>query len=119
MRSKAYQQQLLWEAWTRQPIFADRGVYNIAPRHVVIRDFVKNGIIPFVKRKGYIFNSDEKNITHTFLRYLFVLYQGQKVKFKNPHKKILIDHVQEFYHRFDSLEVEEFWEQWNHIQDFQ
>ena len=113
------EQQRRWDAWVRKPIFADAGVYNIRPRHVVIRNFVANGLIPFVKAKGYVFAKDITGITNSLLRYLFALSEGKKVIFKNPYKEYIRDHRIEFDHRFDSLEIEEFWERWNDIEDFQ
>jgi hypothetical protein len=118
-RRELHEKQNLWETWVRTPIFADDGVYNIASRYSVILDFVKRGLVPFVKRKGYIFFDSPEKVTLSLLRYMFALYTGQKVIFKNPHKNIFPDHVYEFEHRFDSLEVEEFWAAWNTIEDFQ
>ena len=113
------QKEALWSSWVSKPIFGDGGVVNIAPRHVIIHQFVEKGIFPFVKRKGYIFSNNAPRVTKSLLHYMFALYLGEKVRFVNSHKGILKDHVDEFEHRFDSLEIEEFWEQWNSIQDFQ
>lgn len=113
------QKQSLWETWTKKMIFADRGVYNIAPRHQVMRHFVGKGLMPFVRSKGYIFNKDAKELTKTFLRYLFALYIGEKVIFNYAYKcDEFNEHFQEFDHRFDTQELEPFWERWGSIEDF-
>lgn len=117
--SKKYQKQNRWEEWVHKPIFASQSVSAVAPRHIVIRDFVERGLFPFVKAKGYVFAQDVKGVTLSLLRYLFALYEGDKVIFKNPHKDWMQDHFDEFEHRFDSLELEEFWERWGSIEDFQ
>ncbi len=114
-----FQKQQLWEQWVRKPIFADSGVYNIASRYSVIRDFVEKGLIPFARKKGYIFFDKPEKVTLSLLRYLFAVYTGETVAFRDPHKDIYKDHIYEFEHRFDSLEIEEFWEKWKEIQDFQ
>jgi hypothetical protein len=113
------EKQRLWETWTRKVIYADRGVYNIAPRHLVIRNFVQKGLIPFVRSKGYIFSGDATRITNSLLRYLFALYIGDTVQFKNPHKNVYKDYFDEFEHKFDTLEMEPFWDKWDCIEDFQ
>lgn len=118
-RSKKYTKQVRWEEWVRKPIFANEGIYVIAPRHQVIRDFVQRGLFPFVKAKGYVFAKDVTGVTNSLLRYLFALYEGEKVVFKNPHKDWMKDHFDEFEHRFDTLELEVFWERWGSIEDFQ
>lgn len=119
MNSKPYEKQKIWEQWVRKPIFATGGVYNINSRYNVIRDFVEEGIFPFVKRKGYIFFDSPEKVTISLLRYLFAIYNGEKVLFKDPHEGIYKDHIYEFEHRFDSMEMEEFWEKWKDIEDFQ
>ena len=117
-RSK-FEKQKCWDTWVRKPIFADSGVYNIAPRHVIIRNFVAHGLFPFVKAKGYVFGKDIQGVTNSLLRYLFALSEGKKVLFKNPHKDFIQDHRIEFDHLFDSIEMEQFWEKWQDIEDFQ
>jgi hypothetical protein len=119
MNKDRYQKQILWEKWVRTPIFADSGVYTIDSRYSVIKDFVEKGLIPFTKKKGYIFFDRPESVTLSLLRYLFALHIGQKVVFNEPHKNIPKDHRFEFEHRFDSMELEEFWEQWKEIEDFQ
>ena len=118
-RKAKEEKQKRWESWVRKPIFADSGVYNIAPRHIVLRNFVARGLFPFVKAKGYLLAKDINGVTNSLLRYLFALSEGEKVIFRNPYKDIIKDHWIEFEHRFDSLEMEEFWERWNDIEDFQ
>lgn len=113
------EKQRLWETWTRKMIYADRGVYNIAPRYLVIRNFVQKGLIPFARRKGYVFQDDATRISNSLLRYLFALYVGDTVKFKNPHHKEYEEHFDEFEHRFDFTEMEPFWEEWGCIEDFE
>lgn len=113
------QKEALWNSWVSKPIFADSGVYNIAPRHLIIRNFVEKGLFPLARRKGYLFSNDVQRTTNSLLRYMFALWLGQTVIFKNPHKGILKDHELEFEHRFDGMELEEFWEKWKHIEDFQ
>ena len=111
--------QKRWEIWVRKPIFADGGVYNFAPRHSVIRNFVTNGLFPFVKAKGYVFARDANGVTNSLLRYLFALSEGNKVIFKNPYKEYIKDHRIEFEHRLDSIEIQQFWQVWSDIEDFQ
>lgn len=118
-RREHREKQELWEKWVRTPIFADAGVYNIGSRYAVIRNFVEKGLFPFVKRKGYLFFESPQKVTLSLLRYMFALYTGQQVIFKNPHKGIFHDHVLEFEHQFDFTEMEEFWSVWNSIEDFQ
>ena len=113
------EKQRRWETWTQQLIYADLGVYNIAPRYLVIRNFVQKGLYPFVRSKGYTLQGDTTRISNSFLRYLFALYIGDTVKFKNPHKNVDKEHFDEFEHRFDSMEMEPFWEKWGCIEDFQ
>lgn len=118
-RMTAAQKQQLWESWGRKMIFADRGVYNIAPRQQVIYHFITRGLIPFVRGKGYVFNKDAKALTISFLRYLFALYIGDKVIFQNHYSdKEYEEHFQEFEDRFDMLELEPFWNRWGTIEDF-
>ncbi len=112
------QKQELWEKWTRETIFADDGVYNYGPRHLVIRDFVQRGLMPFVRNKGYSFSNNSEKVTKSLLRYLFALYLDEKVIFKNPHKEDYDDHFDEFEHVFDFVEMEPFWDRWGSIQDF-
>lgn len=111
--------QTLWNQWIRTPIFADSGVYTISSRYSVIRNFVTQALVPFVRGKGYLFTANPEQVTLSLLRYMFALYTGKKVKFKNPHTTVIDDHVLEFEHRFDSLELEEFWSRWSSIEDFQ
>ena len=118
-KSKKQTQQLRWETWVRQPIFATAGVYQISPRYSILFDFVQKGLVPFVKAKGYVFAKDTEGITLSLLRYLFALSQGERVKFNNPHKGCAQEHILEFEHRFDTLELDDFWERWGSIQDFQ
>lgn len=112
------EKQRLWERWTREIIFMDGGVTNYAPRHCVMREFIYRGVVPFLKAKGYT-TKDPKQITLSFLRYLFTLYLGQKVRFLNPYKKESNDHLVEFEDRFDTMEMEPFWKRWGSIQDFE
>ena len=114
-----FQNQNLWEQWVRKPIFADSGVYAIGSRYSVLRNFVEEGLFPFVEKKGYLFYESPKKVTLNLLRYMFALYRGQKVILKDPHKDIFKDHIYEFEHRFDTFEMEKFWERWKDIEDFQ
>lgn len=111
-------EQRLWLSWIRNPIFADAGVQNIAPRIDVIHEFIVRGLFPWVKSKGYEFAYPSKEITLSLLRYMFSLSLGKKVVFKNPHKSVHQDHRFEFEHRFDTLELEAFWKRWSCIEDF-
>ena len=113
------QKQSIWEKWTRQTIYADRGVYNIAPRHLVMKDFVLRGLIPFVRAKGYVFREKPALVYNSFLRLLFAYSLREKVIFKNNNKGYNREHFDEFEHRFDTMEMEPFWEQWGFIQDFE
>lgn len=117
--SSKYQKQQRWEEFIRKPIFANNGVYAVARRFNVILDFVEEGLFPFVKSRGYVFAQNAKGVTLSLLRYMFALYEGNKVNFKNPHVKWMKDHFDEFEHRFDSLELETLWDRWGFIEDFQ
>lgn len=117
--TKKHEKQKRWETWFRTQIYADHGTHSYGPRHLVIRDFVRRGLFPFVRAKGYVFSGDIEKVTISLLRYMFALHEGDKVIFKNPHSKFVQDHVNEFEHRFDSMELEEFWKRWNCIEDFQ
>ena len=112
------QKQTMWETWVRETIFADDGVYNYSSRHAVMFDFIQKGVMPYVKRKGYVFKTDAKDITLSFLRYLFALHLGEKVIFLDPHKNEDKLHFEEFEHKFDTMEMEAFWERWGTIEDF-
>lgn len=109
----------LWDSWVRKPIFADDGVYNIAPRHVVMSDFIKYGVFPFMRKKGYRMRLDPAKVTASFLRYLFEVYLGSTIRMNDAYPNCLQDHRDEFDHRLDSLALEEFWEAWGSIEDFQ
>ena len=113
------QKQEMWESWVRKPIYGDDGVYNVGPRYAVLEHFVKRGLFPFVKSKGFRLRGDEPKVLKSFLRYLFEVFLGSKVRFTNPYPNCLRDHKEEFDHRFDSLELEVFWDRWGSIQDFQ
>ena len=112
------QKQNLWETWIRQNIYADDGVYNVAPRHEVMRHFIEKGVFPFVQKKGYRFRENPQKVTNSFLRYLFAVYLNEKIQFLNPHKDEDSSHFDEFDHVFDTMEMEPFWEKWGSIQDF-
>jgi hypothetical protein len=112
------QKQSLWEPWAKTLIFADNGVYNYSPRHLIVRDFVQRGIFPFVKAKGYVFNGNIQTVTKSLLHYLFALYLKETVIFNNPHKEEDKEHFEEFEHLFDSQEMESFWQRWDCIEDF-
>lgn len=115
----AKDKEKLWDAWVRKPIFADEGVYNYAPRHIVMKEFIEHGVFPFMKSKGYRMRSNATNVTASFLRYLFELSLGSTIRMNDPHPNCLKDHREEFTHRLDSLEMEAIWDTWGSIEDFQ
>lgn len=118
-KSQRHLDQEAWEKWVRTPIFATAGIYAVGPRYAVLHEFVQRGLFPFVTGKGYVFAKDVKGITMSLLRYLFALWQGKHVKFYDPHKGCQPEHGLEFEHRFDTLVLDEFWDQWGGIQDFE
>ena len=112
-----YQKQELWERWVRQPIFLGKST-ETAPRYTTILNFVEKGVIPFVRKKGYLLREKGDVITKNLLRYMFSLYLEEKVIFQNPHPEAFLEDIQEFDDQFDSIAVEHFWETWGFIQDF-
>lgn len=108
----------LWDKWIRQPVYLDDGVYNIVPRYNMVKYFLQKALIPFVESKGYLFSKNFEGLYTSLLQYMFALYLDQKVRFKPAHEGVAQEHVDEFDYRFDSLEIEEFWEKWGSIEDF-
>lgn len=111
------EKQAIWEKWVRKPIFTDSGVYNIAPRHMVMRHFIERGVIPLVRAKGFSLQYDGKKLTVKYLQYLFALYLGDKVLFKRAASPK--EYFDEFEYHLDTGMMIDFWNKWGCIEDFE
>ena len=105
----------LWDKWIRAPIYMDDGVYNIVPRYNMVKYFLQTGLIPFVTAKGYVFTKTFDGLYTSLLQYLFALYLNQNVRFKTFDKGVAQEHIDEFDYRFDTVEMDNFWEKWGQI----
>jgi hypothetical protein len=118
MKYSIYEKQDLWTQWVRQPIYIGKSL-ETAPRSVAIQNFVKQGLLPFVREKGYTIKGKADDIAIRLLQYMFALYLDEKVVFQNPWPDAFAEDIQEFDDQFDSMELERFWDTWGYLQDFQ
>lgn len=118
MKYSIYEKQDLWDLWVRQSIYIGKSL-ETAPRYLAIQYFVKQGLLPFVREKGYAIKGKAEDIAMRVLQYMFALYLDEKVVFQNPHPDAYMEDIQEFDDQFDSMELEHFWNTWGYLQDFQ
>lgn len=110
-----------WNYWINEPIFCDEGVSSIAKRKHCLAQFCFEGILPLLRRKGYILRFSEKELTKQLLYLLFALEHGKQPKPRishegAPHREEQYDH---FQYKITTSEWLEFWETWGSLQDFQ
>jgi hypothetical protein len=100
-----------WMNWQQYKIETDNDVY--LPRSYVIKCFVENDLVPFLKRNGYQIACDMHRLAECIAR---VLYFGY-VK----HEPLNTEYLQEDYdHYYWSLSDEKwkyFWREWSWWQD--
>ena len=107
-----------WGYWLNESIFTDNGVYNIMKRKHAMYAFCKEGLIPFVEKKGYKFRFFDEKVVRVLLLLLYKLYQGHTV---TPLATACDNHQEQyalFLERFETDEMDQFWSTWGSIQDF-
>jgi hypothetical protein len=107
-----------WEQWLTKNIFMDDGVYNYAPRHLVISDFVKSGLMPLIKQMGYHTQYTPKIITEKILRIMWFMYEGKTLYPLNKQNEFPHEHYETYRLKLDDGLWDHFWRKWKDIQDF-
>ena len=107
----------LWYYWINEPIYMDKGVTNIAKRKHAIYMFCKDGLLPLLRREGFVLIFDAVKLTRVVLRLLFSVHQGKQVL---PYaiKNIPDEIYQHYCHMLDTMAWDRFWQVWGVIEDF-
>lgn len=110
----------LWVAFCKEPIYADKGVYNIDQRKEVFYEFCRYGIIPLLENKGYVLEVSEHQLC---IRILQVLWYLKNKKNVIPKADNSIHYHEEHYNAyndtFDHHVWDSFWRKWGNSQDFE
>ncbi len=109
----------LWGYWLNEPIYLDKGITNIVKRKEAIRIFCIDGLIPFLKRAGYVFYYNDNEVVKQTCRLLFTFYIGKKVKALPIQYENMKEHFDEYECRLGQGDWENFWATWGSIQDFE
>jgi len=103
-----------WRRWCDEDVLYD--MIEELPRNVVIMNLVKNGIVPFFKRRGYVFDCKEHRIAECIARYIYFGKISHEV-LNWDYRKEDYDH---YYHRLDDDTWELFWTvhaKWRDVED--
>jgi hypothetical protein len=108
-----------WEDWIRERIHWNG--FEIVPRSTCIRIFVKDGLVPFLRKKGYRLAVSEKEFANQIANGLFdsagksTVATRWNVQARNTDCKI--EDVWHWSHVLDDDVWEEFWSIWGHWED--
>ncbi len=110
----------LWVRFCQEPIYADKGVYNIDKRKEIIYDFCRYGIIPFLATEGYVLEVNAEQLCIRILKVLWALRNKQIViplqqNFEDYHE----EHQRVYNDTLDHHAWATFWRSWSDIQDFE
>jgi hypothetical protein len=107
-----------WNYWINEPVFADKGVFNIMKRKEAIYMFVHQGLVPMIESKGYKLYMKDGLLTKTLLQMLYALNEEKQIEPKQTEYEIPDEFLDYFEYQFDSSVWESFWSRWGNIQDF-
>ena len=94
----------LWLNWINEPIFMDKGITDIQKRKHAYAYFCIEGLIPFLKSKGYIFEASSMNVAVHLLRLLYHIYKGHCVKPINLERDFEEDQFDFYCHLLDTVQ---------------
>ncbi len=108
-----------WLYWINEPIFTDKGITNILKRKQAYYFFCNEGLFPFLKSKGYLFEGSPMKVTAKLLRLVYHVWRGHRVEALSQDCNFKTEQFELFCHTFDSSEWEQFWISWEGFQDFE
>jgi hypothetical protein len=108
-----------WLYWINESIFLDKGVTNIMKRKHAYSFFCKNGLVPFLKSHGYIFEGSTTELTTKLLRLLFHSWKGYHVQAISQNCDFEEEQYELYCHKVDSQQWDRFWKSWEGFQDFE
>lgn len=109
---------LSWTSWLLEDISVDGTISNIMARQTVIEDFCFNGLYPFIKTKGYVWNIEKEVLTGKVLRLLYFAYRKKKVFVEDYNRDWNPEHKQIYWSVVDTDAWDTLWNTWGKIEDF-
>lgn len=104
--------------WIHENIWMDNGVYNIAPRHVAMKIFLQQGLVPLIKKAGYVFYYNEEILLHKLLTITHLTYMNKKFICTKLQEPVAREHFDLYNHKLDTDCWNTFWRRWGDLQDF-
>jgi len=102
-----------WKAWCDEEVLYVTN--DEIPRKVLIMDLVRNGIIPFFKKRGYVFGCDAHRIAECIARYLYF----RRVSHDSINWDYRLEDYEHYYYTIDDDTWEDFWDRWAHWSDLE
>lgn len=106
---------LSWSNWLNQMVYFDTEVMK---RHVAIALFCRDGLMPFIKREGYIWALDQHKLTERVLQLLYLYYKGKRVITQDKQEGWDPEHKLYYEHLLDTDKWLDFWDSWGFIDGF-
>lgn len=104
-----------WRTWLAQLIHVEQ---DLVPRHVAIRTFCEDHLVPYVQQAGYTWAKDTTRVAEDLLNLLFVVYKRKEITFPDAHHAWDPVHFDDFTWRLDAEAWDLFWEGVPAIEDF-
>ena len=103
-----------WMNWLKEELVSGE------ERQWVLRSFVYQGLVPFIKSKGYVFACSNETLVATIARELFYIRGGRRLK-KQWHSPAFNRYTEEdeshFHYILNEESWDEFWEGWEKLFD--
>jgi hypothetical protein len=80
--------------------------------------FCQEGLIPFVESAGYKFRFAEGQLYRVFLRMMYSLYEGHKIKPMINDCQYYEDQYDFYSYKLDTETWQKFWATWGTLEDF-
>lgn len=98
--------QLRWQNWLLEPVEWDESEW--IPRQACYEVFAKTGLLPFLKRNGYVLACDETRLGECIAR---CVYFG-RIRHEPLNDDFTEEDYEYYYFRLDDAAWEGFWSKW-------
>jgi hypothetical protein len=109
-----------WEDWLEEPIYWDESGKDVL-RWKIISDFVKYGLVPFLKIHGYIFKSSQRDLCSRIASGLYA-NRGKHIfesdwSFCHENIEHMAEEKDHYDHIVNQDEWDKLWDLWRHWDD--
>lgn len=110
-----------WEDWLQEPLLWSTPEDSGVPRCRIITNFVKEGLIPLFKSRGYLFKCDAKTLCSRIATLLYNNQERSSLESDWSFGQENTDHLPEekdhYYHIMNHSVWDRFWSKWIYWDD--